>query len=39
MIAGTSLLGGRFSVPLAVLGAFIIQAMNTGILLSGLPSE
>ncbi len=39
VIAGTSLMGGRFSVPLAVLGAFIIQAMNTGILLSGYPPE
>lgn len=39
VIAGSSLLGGRFSLGLAVLGAFIIQAMNTGILLSGLPSE
>ncbi|MEL4383288.1 ABC transporter permease subunit, partial [Shewanella algae] len=32
VIAGSSLLGGRFSLGLAVLGAFIIQAMNTGIL-------
>ncbi|MGY2051443.1 ABC transporter permease [Methylobacterium sp. JK268] len=39
VIAGSSLLGGRFSLGLAVLGAFIIQAMNTGILLSGLPPE
>lgn len=37
VIGGTSLLGGRFSVPLAVVGALILQAMNTGILVSGLP--
>lgn len=39
VIGGTSLFGGRFSVVLAVIGALIIQAMNTGILLSGLPPE
>ncbi len=39
VIGGTSLLGGRFSVPLAVLGALIIQTMNTGILVSGFPPE
>ncbi|WP_342363686.1 ABC transporter permease [Terrarubrum flagellatum] len=39
VIAGSSLLGGRFSPSLAVLGAFIIQAMNTGILLSGFRPE
>ena len=39
VIGGTSLLGGRFSVPLAVVGAFIIQAMNTGILVSGFRPE
>jgi simple sugar transport system permease protein len=39
VIGGTSLFGGRFSVVLAVVGAFIIQAMNTGILLSGFPPE
>lgn len=39
VIGGTSLFGGRFSVILAVLGALIIQAMNTGILLSGYPPE
>ena len=39
VIGGTSLLGGRFSVPLAVLGALIIQSMNTGILVSGFPPE
>lgn len=39
VIGGTSLLGGRFSLALAVLGALIIQAMNTGILLSGFAPE
>jgi galactofuranose transport system permease protein len=39
VIGGTSLFGGRFSVILAVIGALIIQAMNTGILLSGFPPE
>jgi galactofuranose transport system permease protein len=35
VIGGTSLMGGRFSIPMAVLGAMIIQSMNTGILISG----
>ncbi len=39
VIGGTSLFGGRFSLVLAVGGALIIQAMNTGILLSGYPPE
>jgi simple sugar transport system permease protein len=39
VIGGTSLLGGRFSVAMAVIGAMIIQAMNTGILLSGFKPE
>jgi ribose/xylose/arabinose/galactoside ABC-type transport system permease subunit len=39
VIGGTSLLGGRFSIPMAVVGALIIQAMNTGILVSGFPPE
>jgi ribose/xylose/arabinose/galactoside ABC-type transport system permease subunit len=39
VIGGTSLFGGRFSLVLAVLGALIIQAMNTGILLSGYRPE
>lgn len=39
VIGGTSLLGGRFSILRAVIGALIIQAMNTGILLSGFPPE
>jgi simple sugar transport system permease protein len=39
VIGGTSLMGGRFSIPMAVLGAVIIQAMNTGILISGFSPE
>jgi len=39
VIGGTSLFGGRFSLILSVCGALIIQAMNTGILLSGYPPE
>src|SRR3546814_5747796 len=39
VIGGTSLLGGRFSLSLSVVGALIIQAMNTGILLSGIRPE
>ena len=32
-------MGGRFSIPMAVLGAMIIQAMHTGILISGFSPE
>ncbi|KTQ96099.1 sugar ABC transporter permease [Aureimonas ureilytica] len=39
VIGGTSLMGGRFSILLSLVGALIIQAMNTGILLSGFPPE
>ena len=39
VIGGTSLLGGRFSVILALVGALIIQGINAGILLSGFPPE
>jgi galactofuranose transport system permease protein len=39
VIGGTSLLGGRFSIVLSIVGAMIIQATNTGILMSGLPPE
>lgn len=39
VIGGTSLLGGRFSLSMSVVGSLIIQAMNTGILLSGYPPE
>ncbi len=39
VISGGSLLGGRFNVLLSVVGALIIQSMNTGILLSGYRPE
>lgn len=39
VIGGTSLFGGRFSILLSLVGALVIQAMNTGILLSGYPPE
>lgn len=39
VIGGNSLLGGRFSIAASVIGAMIIQTINTGILLAGFPSE
>lgn len=39
VIGGNSLLGGRFSILAALLGALIIQTIDTGILLAGFPSE
>jgi ribose/xylose/arabinose/galactoside ABC-type transport system permease subunit len=39
VIGGTSLLGGRFSLVASLIGAMIIQSINTGILLSGFPPE
>lgn len=39
VIGGTSLFGGRFSIFGSLLGAMIIQSINTGILLSGFPPE
>jgi simple sugar transport system permease protein len=39
VIGGTSLFGGRFRLLLSFIGAIIIQAMNTGILLSGFKPE
>jgi galactofuranose transport system permease protein len=39
VIGGNSLLGGRFSVAASLLGAMIIQTIDTGILLAGFPSE
>ncbi|KAB8313550.1 ABC transporter permease [Erwinia endophytica] len=39
VIGGASLMGGRFNMLLSLIGALIIQAMNTGILLSGFPPE
>lgn len=37
VIGGTALTGGRFYLMLSVLGALIIQSLETGILSSGLP--
>jgi simple sugar transport system permease protein len=39
VVGGNSLLGGRFSITASLIGAMIIQTINTGILLSGFPSE
>jgi simple sugar transport system permease protein len=39
VIGGGSLMGGRFNIVLSVVGALIIQGMNTGILLSGFQPE
>ncbi|ATQ58030.1 ABC transporter permease [Paracoccus yeei] len=39
VIGGTSLAGGRFSITASLIGALIIQALNTGILMSGWPPE
>jgi simple sugar transport system permease protein len=39
VIGGTSLLGGRFSLVASLIGAIIIQAVNTGILVAGFPPE
>lgn len=37
VIGGASLAGGRFSLALSVIGALIIQALGTSILMSGVP--
>ncbi|WP_371311250.1 ABC transporter permease [Hyphomonas sp.] len=39
VIGGTSLMGGRYSLVLAVIGALIIQSLNTAIVLSGIPPK
>ncbi|MEF2070410.1 ABC transporter permease [Consotaella aegiceratis] len=39
VIGGTSLLGGRFSIVGSLIGAMIMQAVNTGILVAGFPPE
>ena len=39
VIGGTSLNGGRFSIMASLLGALVIQSINTGILMSGFPPE
>jgi simple sugar transport system permease protein len=37
VIGGTALTGGRFYLGMSVIGSFIIQAIQTGIFVSGLP--
>ena len=39
VIGGTALSGGRFSITASLLGALIIQAVNTGTLISGWPPQ
>lgn len=39
VIGGASLMGGRFSIFLAVIGALIIQALSVTIILSGIPPK
>ena len=39
VIGGNSLMGGRFSLIASLIGAMIIQTIDTGILLAGFPSE
>jgi simple sugar transport system permease protein len=39
VIGGTSLNGGRFSITASLIGALIIQSINTGILVAGFPPE
>ncbi|WP_137130689.1 ABC transporter permease [Rhizobium sp. FY34] len=39
VIGGTSLNGGRFSLSASLIGALIIQSINTGILVAGFPPE
>ena len=39
VIGGASLMGGRYSLVLAVVGALIIQSLNTAIVLSGIPPK
>ena len=39
VVGGASLYGGRFALSLAVIGAYILQTVKTGILRSGVPPE
>ena len=39
MLGGASLLGGRLSFVLTLIGAVTLQALKTGILLAGFPPE
>lgn len=38
VIGGTALTGGRFYIALSVIGALVLQSLETGILQSGLPA-
>ncbi len=39
VIGGASLMGGRFSLLLAIIGVLIIQALSTTIIMSGIPPK
>jgi galactofuranose transport system permease protein len=39
VLGGASLLGGRLSYALTLIGALTLQALKTGILLAGFPPE
>jgi galactofuranose transport system permease protein len=39
VIGGASLMGGRFSILLAIIGALIIQTLTITIILSGIPPK
>lgn len=39
VLGGASLMGGRFSIGLSIIGVLIIQALSTGIIMSGLPAK
>lgn len=39
VIGGASLIGGRFSLGLTLIGALVIQSLTTSILVSGLPPQ
>jgi simple sugar transport system permease protein len=39
VIGGASLMGGRFSIALSIIGALIIQTLAVTIILSGIPPK
>lgn len=39
VLGGAALSGGRFSIGLSLVGVLIIQALSTGIIMSGLPAK
>lgn len=39
VIGGASLMGGRFSIPLSIIGVLVIQCLSTTIIMSGLPAK